>query len=84
MLSLDIRSLYRHLRLSPSMREMLIFRYGGRFYRCVALLFDWVRSPMWFTSIMAPVVQEMSWRYGFRVLSYLDIFLVVRSAVGHW
>ena len=55
-LSLDIAKGYRHMRLHPAMREWFIFKYDGRYSRCVALPFGWGSSPLWFTQFMAPFV----------------------------
>jgi hypothetical protein len=49
MVSFDIQSGYRHFRLAPQMRDWFLFRYDGRFYKCIALPFGWGRSPMWLT-----------------------------------
>jgi hypothetical protein len=49
MVSFDIQAGYRHFRLAPQMRDWFLFRYDGRFYRCIALPFGSGRSPMWFT-----------------------------------
>lgn len=80
-ISMDIEKGYRHLRLHPDMRDWFIFRYGPRYYRCVALPFGWGRSPLWFTQLMAPFVQELR-RWGYRILAYLDDFLIAPSPYG--
>jgi Reverse transcriptase (RNA-dependent DNA polymerase) len=82
MISFDIRAGYPHFRLSPSIRDLFCFRYYGRYYRCVALPFGWGRSPMWFTQFMVPVVTHLRGVMKFRVLAYLDDFLVVPSICG--
>jgi hypothetical protein len=81
MLSFDIKSGYRHFRLSRKMRDYFAFHYDGGYYRCVALPFGWGRSPLWFTEFMRPVVRAMR-NHGMRVLPYLDDFLVVPSRAG--
>lgn len=43
--------------LHPDVRDFFLFRYNGRFYRCVALLFGWGRSVLWFTKLLRPLVQ---------------------------
>lgn len=40
-LSFDIKSGYRAFRLAPKMRDWFIFRYAGRYFRCIALPFGW-------------------------------------------
>lgn len=80
-LSMDIEKGYRHFRLSPVMRDWFIFKYLGHYYQCVTLPFGWGRSPLWFTRFMVPLVTELrSW--GYRVLAYLDDFLLAPSPLG--
>ena len=78
MVSFDIRSGYRHFRLAPKMRNYFLFRYQGKYYRCVALPFGWGRSPLWFTELLRPFVAHLRGA-GLRVLAYLDDFLVIPS-----
>lgn len=80
-LSMDLYKGYRHFRLAPAMRDWFIFRYEGRYYQCVALPFGWGRSPLWFTQLMVVFVRELR-RVGYRVLSYLDDFLIAPSKWG--
>jgi hypothetical protein len=46
MMSFDIQAGFRYFWLAPQMREWFLFRYDGRFYRCIALPFGWGRIPM--------------------------------------
>jgi Reverse transcriptase (RNA-dependent DNA polymerase) len=80
MVSFDIQAGYRHFRLAPQMRDWLLFRYEGRFYRCIALPFGWGRSPIWFTQLMVPMVRKLTEQY--RVLAYLDDFLICPIKAG--
>jgi Reverse transcriptase (RNA-dependent DNA polymerase) len=82
MVSFDIKSGYRHFRLAPHMRDWFCFRYDGRFFRCIALPFGWGRSPLWFTQLLAPVVRHLRTVLGYRVLAYIDDFLVAPSGAG--
>jgi hypothetical protein len=81
MISFDIQSGYRHFRMAPSMRNFFLFHPSGRHCRCLALPFGWGRSPLWFTQIMKPVVRALR-NKGWRMLVYLDDFLVVPSLAG--
>lgn len=63
------------------MRDWFLFGYNGNYYRCVALPFGWGLSPCWFTQVMSPFTRELR-AYGFRVLAYIDDFLVAPSAFG--
>jgi hypothetical protein len=80
MVSFDIQAGYRHFGLAPQMRDWFLFRYDGRFYRCIALPFGWGRSPMWFTKLMAPMVRKLREKY--RILAYLDDFLICPVKAG--
>lgn len=80
-ISMDIKAGYRHFRLHPLMRDWFIFRYAGKYYRCLALPFGWGRSPLWFTQFMAVFVRELR-RQGLRVLAYLDDFLIAATPLG--
>lgn len=82
LLSMDIAKGYRHFRLHPTMRDWFLFRWEGRYYQCVALPFGWGRSPLWFTQLMRPFLGELRQRHGFRVLGYLDDFLIAPSPYG--
>jgi Reverse transcriptase (RNA-dependent DNA polymerase) len=82
MVSFDIKSGYRHFRLAPGMRDWFCFRYDGRFFRCIALPFGWGRSPLWFTQLLAPVVRHMRTELRYRVLAYIDDFLVSPTRAG--
>jgi hypothetical protein len=89
MISLDIQSGYRHFRLAPRyfrlaprMRDMFIFHYAGRCFRCIAIQFGWGRSPMWLTPMMRPLVQPLRSVKLLRVLAYLDDFFLAPSPPG--
>jgi Reverse transcriptase (RNA-dependent DNA polymerase) len=82
MISFEIQSGYRHFRLAPRMRDMFTFHYAGRYVRCIALPFGWARSPMRFTRMMRPLVQHLRSVKLFRVLAYLDDFLLAPSPPG--
>jgi hypothetical protein len=80
MLSFDIQAGYRHFRLALQMRDWFVFAYDGKFYRCIALPFGWRRSPMWFTHLMVPLITKL--RQSYRVLAYLDDFLICPAKAG--
>ena len=42
----DVKGGYRHMFLHPDMRDYFIFRYNGRYFRCIAPPFGWCRSAM--------------------------------------
>ena len=82
MLIFDIKGGCCHFRLAPQMKDIFIFRYNGRFFRCVALPFGWGWSPMWFTRFMKPLVEALRLEHRLRVLPYLDDFLICPSPPG--
>lgn len=81
MLSMDIHRGYYMFRLHPAMRDWFLFHYGGRYFRCVGLPLGWGNSALWFMQLLTPFVTELR-RYGYRVLWYLDDFLIVPSPLG--
>lgn len=82
MLSFDVKAGYRHFFLHPDMRDFFLFHYAGRYFRCIALPFGWGRSPMWFTKMMRGFVRYMREKMCYRVLPYIDDFLVAPSPPG--
>lgn len=78
---MEMKKGYRQFRLAPAMRDWFIFQYDGRYFQCVALLFGWCRSPLWFTRFMAVFFQEVR-RLGIRFLPYLDDLLLAPSPPG--
>ena len=82
MFSFDVESGFHHFYLHPDMRDYFIFHYAGRYYRSIALPFGWGRSGWWFTKMMRPFVQYMRETLGYRVLPYIDDFLVAASPPG--
>lgn len=82
LMSWDVKSGYRHFYLHPDMRDFFVFRYGGRYYRCIAIPFGWGRSALWFVKLLRPLVQHMRERMAYRVLPYLDDFLIAPTPAG--
>lgn len=79
LMSWDIQSGYQHFYLHPVMRDMFMFRYNSRYYRCIALPFGWGRSVLWFTKLLRPLVQYLREKCAYRVLPYIDDFLLAPS-----
>lgn len=77
MMSWDFKSAYQHFYLHPDVRDYFVFRYGGKFYHCIALPFSWGRSAMRFMKLLEPLVQHIRKKMWYRVLSYTDDFLAV-------
>ena len=78
----DVKGGYRHMCLHPDMRDYFSFGYNGRYFRCIALPFGWCRSAMWFTKLMRVVVRHIREVIGYRVLPYIDDFLLAPSPIS--
>ena len=76
LISFDLAAGYRHVHLHPLMLDFFLFSYAGQVYRCLALPFGWGRSACHFTRFLRPVVTYMRNVLGYRVLWYLDDFLI--------
>ncbi len=77
MLSFDMESGYRHLRLHPTMRDYFFFEH----YQCLVLPFGWGPFAYWFTRLM-PLVIERIRSWGCAVLVYVNDVLVVLRRCG--
>lgn len=82
LLSFDLAAGYRHVHLHPLMWDYFLFSYAGQVYRCLALPFGWGRSAAHFTRFLRPVVTYMRNVLGYRVLWYLDDFLIAPGRGG--
>ena len=74
MVSLDLQ-----VQVQPSSRHYLRFCMGDSVLHFCALCFGLSTTPQVFTRVMAPISSIMH-RYGFRILRYLDDWLVLRSS----
>ena len=77
-ISFDVKSGYHHFFLHASIRNYFLFHFRGRYFRCIALPFAWCRAAFWFVNLMKPFVGRVR-RWGYRVLEYIDDFLVAPS-----
>jgi hypothetical protein len=50
-----------------------------RYFRYLALPFGWSRSGYWFSRLASPYLATFKSRFGYRVLSYVDHYLICRS-----
>lgn len=78
-MSWNIQSGYRQFYLHPDVRDFFIFRYAGRFYRCITLPFGWGRSALCFTKLLRPLVRYIRDRLKYRFLLYIDDFQAALS-----
>ena len=78
MVSLDLQDAYLQVPVHPASRRYLRFCVGDAMYQFRALCFGLSSAPQVFTRVMAPVSSIMH-RHGFRLLPYLDDWLVLGS-----
>ena len=77
-MSLDLQDAYLQVPVHPSSRRYLRFCVGESVYQFRALCFGLSTAPQVFTRVMATVSAIMH-RHGFRILRYLDDWLVLAS-----
>ena len=80
MVSLDLQDAYLQVPVHPASRRYLRFCVGESVLQFRALCFGLATAPQVFTRVMAPVSAIMH-RYGFRLLRYLDDWLVLGSSL---
>lgn len=80
LLSFDVRAGYRHFSLHEDMRNVFLFQYDGRYFRCKALSFGWGRSAFWLVNLLKPLIRYIREGMGLRVFPYIDDFLIAASA----
>ena len=76
MASLDLKDAYRQVPVHPESRCYLRFCVGEEVWQFRALCFGLSTTPQTFTHVMAPISSLMH-RHGFRILRYLDDWLVL-------
>jgi Reverse transcriptase (RNA-dependent DNA polymerase) len=84
MLSMDLRSGYKHIRLHPAMRDYFVVPVNlmddtVKYFRYLILPFGWSRSGYWFSRLVSRFWTTIKSRFGYRVLSYMDDYLICPS-----
>ena len=79
MASLDLKDAYLQVPVHPESCCYLRFCVGEEVFQFRALCFGLSTAPQAFTRVMAPILSIMH-RYGFRILRYLDDWLVLGSS----
>jgi hypothetical protein len=84
MLLIDLRSGYNHFRLHPAMRDYFVVSLkltAGtlRYILCLVLPFGWSRGGYWFWRLVSRFWRTFKSRFGYRVLSYVDDYLICPS-----
>ena len=80
MISLDLQDAYLQVPVRPESRRYLRFCLDNEVYQFRVLCFGLSSTPQVFTRVMAPVSSIMH-RFGFRILRYLDDWLVLGSSL---
>ena len=80
MISLDLQDAYLQVPVHPPSRMYLRFCLGDQVYQFRVLCFGLSSTPQVFTRVMAPVFSIMH-RFGFRILRYLNDWLVLGSSL---
>lgn len=76
MCTLDLKDAYYLINIAKESRKLLRFYFSGQLYQFTALPFGLCTSPLIFTKIMKPVVQELR-KQGFLSTIYLDDILLL-------
>lgn len=64
--------------MHESIRDFFLFHFQGRYFRCIDLPFAWCRAAFWFVNMMKPFIGRIR-RWEYRVLEYIDDFLIALS-----
>jgi Reverse transcriptase (RNA-dependent DNA polymerase) len=83
-LSMDLRSGYNHFRLHPAMRDYFLISVKltcgtVRYFRYLVLPCGWYRSGYCFSRLVSRFFTTIKSRFGYRVLSYVDDYLICPS-----
>ena len=78
-ISLDLQDAYLQVPVHPQSRRFLRFCIGSQVYQFRVLCFGLSSAPLVFTLVMAPVSYTMH-HFGYRILRYLDDWLVLGSS----
>ena len=79
LISLDLQDAYLQVPVHPESRRYLRFTMGGVPYQFRVLCFGLTTAPQVFTRLMAPISAILH-RYGIRMLSYLDDWLILAES----
>ena len=78
-MSLNLQNAYLRVPVHPSSRHYLRFCVGDTVLQFQALCFSLSTATQMFTRILAPIFSKIH-HYGFRILRYLDYWLVLGSS----
>ena len=81
LISLDLQDTYLQVPVHPQSLRFLRFCLGSQVYQFRVLCFGLSSAPLVFTRVMAPVSSTMH-RSGYRILRYLDDWLVLGSSLS--
>lgn len=83
LISFDLESGYHQFRLHPTMRKWFVVKFAGRWFQYVALPFGWRLSGYWFVRLVGRFTAMLRRTLRYRVLQYVDDFLVAPSVGRH-
>ena len=78
--TLDLQDAYLQIPIHPESRKFVRFVSGGQTFQFRVLPFGLTTAPQVFTRVMAPVSSIMH-RKGYRIIRYLDDWLVLGSSL---
>jgi hypothetical protein len=80
MCTVDLSDAFFHIPLHQEHQRFFQFRWRGRLYQYRCCPFGWSRSPQWFQAFTAHIAKICRSEFNFRVVVYLDDFLVMGSS----
>lgn len=81
LISFDLESKYCHLYFHLSVEDYFLFYYCGSYYRFFTSL--WLGTvAFWLPMLTRPLVQYMREKCGYRLLPYLEDFLIAAAPLG--
>jgi hypothetical protein len=79
MTSIDLKSAFNHLTVSPSMRPFLCFAFGDKFYSYAAMQFGSKHAPRLFTEALGYAIRFIRANWDIRIVAYMDDLLLMHQ-----
>ncbi|KAA6360533.1 MAG: hypothetical protein EZS28_043939 [Streblomastix strix] len=68
--SFDLSSAFHHLIVQAVSQPFLAFEFQNNHYNCRAMLFGYKHSPIYFTTVMQPKMQQIRMKTEIRIINY--------------
>jgi len=81
LVKIDLKDAYLHVPLAESAQRFVQFQWGGKSYRCRAMIFGITSAPRVFTKLMKVLITYAR-SFGIRIVIYLDDILILASSVS--